>query len=227
MPTTTIWPASLPYDGAAYAADFGLASHEPATLAGNGSLSDGSDATSATLRGYLPEAGRVGSVVCVDFDPIPIFNGRFGTTIRLRRLIDSSSINTARWHVYVRDTATLIAFGDLHAAASPPSIEGIPTTTTWLTSGADWWGILDEYLGGVRSDGLTLAFSSEANQADPLSLFTVYEFGLLFNVPDDERPSLPPLRQHPRDDGRGTSSAARIWPPPSSFQGSARRHGYY
>lgn len=34
---------------------------------------------------------------------------------------------------------------------------------------------------------------------------------------------LRPLRQHPRTDGRGTSSARRMWPPPRSIQGSLRQ----
>lgn len=36
------------------------------------------------------------------------------------------------------------------------------------------------------------------------------------------RPELPPLRQFPRDDGRGASAGTRIWPPPRSQQGSSR-----
>lgn len=37
----------------------------------------------------------------------------------------------------------------------------------------------------------------------------------------------PPLRQHPRTDGLGTSSARRMWPPPRSVQASIRRAGGY
>lgn len=36
-----------------------------------------------------------------------------------------------------------------------------------------------------------------------------------------------PLRHHPRSDGRGTSSARRVWPLPNSVQASNRRAGGY
>ena len=40
-------------------------------------------------------------------------------------------------------------------------------------------------------------------------------------------PAQPPLRIHPRSDGLGTSSTARIWPPSRSIQASNRRAGGY
>jgi len=40
-------------------------------------------------------------------------------------------------------------------------------------------------------------------------------------------PIVPPLRQYPRDDGRGLSSAKRIYPPPKAMQAGNRQHGGY
>lgn len=81
---------------------------------------------------------------------------------------------------------------------------------------------------GRWSADLTVSVRDDAAQwgGVPNSIIVTYTVRPpLFRWVYEGSRALPPLRQFPRDDE--FSSARRIWPPPSSEQGGARRLGYY
>ena len=97
---------------------------------------------------------------------------------------------------------------------------------------------LDSYAGlvvGRASDLLSLEAGTFANQwrvgtwngstfNDATIHLGYFGIRLVYNDGGATAPTVvPPLRKHPRNDGLGTSTAARKWPPPPTIQASNRR----
>lgn len=118
-----------------------------------------------------------------------------------------------------------------------------PTTTSTSSSfsdllvqyadGVDWWSpdIPADYAGTVDYDSAYLRVDAFRDGAAVFYIYPTYlahldisEISLTLSW--QAAAYAPPLRQYPRDDGLGTSTGLRTWPPPRSVQRGTRRAGH-
>lgn len=88
--------------------------------------------------------------------------------------------------------------------------------------------IVDNWIDVLNAGNAYLYFAySDASLGGAAQVARLFEAYVKITYPAPAVTYAPPLRQYPRSDGLGVSSARRVWPPAPSVQGSIRRVGGY
>jgi len=229
---TLVRPSSLPYDGSArFGGFFGVVGSTSYAASGDGSQSDDSDATSVTLRSGQDPVGYYAPVVAVDFDAIPDLSdsttgASFGTMFRLQLLtaeFDGAIYQDDSWALFLNDGTRVTTSRLSDGAGGRAGYVSMDAPTTYETPTTYY------PLGGnvptMRAESFTLAYcfrgAADNGSATIVDLMRVFEAGLILDIGSAEVIyHAPPLRVFPRSDGRGASSAQRVWPrPPTASSG--------
>lgn len=223
MAYQTFRPSSLPYRADALWPQLtSFSDPVTPTFGGDGSWSDGDDATYVSSFGA---SGQRTTVLAVDFAPIPDltydpvgWGGAlpYGVTARLALMMAQADLdNNNRGNVIAKLlTRSGADMGDsgFRFEEFAPATTTYTTPTTYSTSGG-WYNVFDSMYAEITANGCTMAFALQDVGGDDLSeVWRVFEFGLLFDVTAVEPPTIhgiPPLRQLQRGDGLGMSSAPR------------------
>lgn len=229
MTYTTFWPASLPRQAPEYAGDYFLVQPIDGDIVAGGSWGDGSDDSYVSLfNDYTTAGDQQGSIVAVDFAPIPnIDTSRgfvsMGLVVRLQGV--ATDANAMLWALY--DPAGNNIYqgtGNDFLYAAP---SGLPITSPTTVAGAQDEDTIYVGFEPMLTDGFTLVVAATDSADYAGSIFEtwrIFEWGLVFDVIGEPQPSPQPYRARQR---LHPIAPARRWPREAWQGSSSRRVGGY
>jgi len=115
-------------------------------------------------------------------------------------------------------------FNFSYVGAGTPVDTANPSSSTWFEiDNGEWTGyVAHQTYAALAGSGLRFTFYPRADSnLDPRTAYIdVFEVRMVVAYPVTAAGRVPPLRLHPRSDGRGASSAQRVWPrPPTASYG--------
>ena len=180
------------------------------TVVGATPLGDNSDAT------YVELAATGGADVALPATPTGVVRPFIKAWVRAEGITENASVPGFSWMSVLVWTSDYSEYFDLHPAVDDLYIKvpvgGGPTQVNLYHS-----------LGGTTARLMEVLATETCHVelGSSASTTRIFEFGI-DGCPAVSLPK-PPLRQYPRSDGLGASSARRMWPPPRSTQRSLRQ----